>query len=279
MIDKKYMAPLWIKYPEISESSIGWRMGYGEVYAEEFYDWFYALSKEEKKEFEEKFPKPLLWNIMMYEICTYNNYHIRKWKKIRGYSVDTLIEERKAGLERPIICFWGHRNRGRSVGKECFSQWYKADFRVNHLRYCCMEQYMMAEKARIFGDEEIAKQIMDETMQDKIKGLGRKVKNFDENIWNEVKYHIVLTGNYYKFSQNKQLRQVLLSTGESILVEASPLDMIWGIGIDANNENAYHPEKWNGSNLLGFALTEVREEIKRIRKYENEILNLQDDDA
>ena len=120
---------------------------------------------------------------------------------------------------------------------------------------------------------------MDETMQDKIKGLGRKVKNFDENIWNEVKYHIVLTGNYYKFSQNKQLRQVLLSTGESILVEASPLDMIWGIGIDANNENAYHPEKWNGSNLLGFALTEVREEIKRIRKYENEILNLQDEDT
>ena len=142
-----------------------------------------------------------------------------------------------------------------------------------------MEQYMMAEKARIFGDEEIARQIMDETMQDKIKGLGRKVKNFDENIWNEVKYHIVLTGNYYKFSQNKQLRQVLLSTGESILVEASPLDMIWGIGIDANNENAYHPEKWNGSNLLGFALTEVREEIKRIRKYENEIINLQDDDT
>ena len=116
-------------------------------------------------------------------------------------------------------------------------------------------------------------------MQDKIKGLGRKVKNFDENIWNEVKYHIVLTGNYYKFSQNKQLRQVLLSTGEGILVEASPLDMIWGIGIDANNENAYHPGKWNGSNLLGFALTEVREEIKRIRKYENEISNLQDDDT
>lgn len=273
------MAPLWIKYPEISESSIGWRMGYGEAYAEEFYNWFYALSKEKKKEFEEKFPKPLLWNIMMYETCTYNNYHIRKWKKIRGYSVDTIIEERKTGLERPVICFWGHRNKGRSVGKECFSQWYKADFRVNHLRYCCMEQYMMAEKARIFGDEEIAKQIMDETMQDKIKGLGRKVKNFDENIWNEVKYHIVLTGNYYKFSQNKQLRQVLLSTGESILVEASPLDMIWGIGIDADNENAYHPEKWKGSNLLGFALTEVREEIKRIRKYENEIFNLQDDDT
>ena len=110
----------------------------------------------------------------------------------------------------------------------------------------------------IFGDEEIAKQIMDETMQDKIKGLGRKVKNFDEIKIKCVSFvtgnlhtlfytphlciiilHIVLTGNYYKFSQNKQLRQVLLSTGESILVEASPLDMIWGIGIDANNENAY----------------------------------------
>lgn len=279
MADKKYMAPLWIKYPEIAESSIGWRMGYGEAYAEKFYGWFHALSKEKKKEFEEKFPKPLLWNIMMYEACTYNNYRIRKWKKLKGYSVDALLKERKAGYDRPIICFWGHRNKDRGVGKECFSQWYQADFRVNHLTYCCMEQYMMAEKARIFGDEEIAKQIMDETMQDRIKGLGRKVKNFDENTWNEVKYHIVLTGNYYKFSQNEQLRQVLLSTGESILVEASPLDTIWGIGMDANNEDACHPEKWNGSNLLGFALTEVREEIKRVRKYENEIFNLQADNT
>lgn len=110
--------------------------------------------------------------------------------------------------------------------------------------------------------------------QGRIKALGRKVKNFDDRIWDEVKYHIVLTGNYYKFSQNKRLRRVLLSTGDAILAEASPLDTIWGIGMDANQEDSSNPENWNGLNLLGFALTEVRDEIKRLRQYENEIFNL-----
>lgn len=97
-----------------------------------------------------------------------------------------------------------------------------------------------------------------------IKALGRKVHNFDDTIWNKAKYSIVLNGNYLKFSQNPELREFLLSTGDDILVEASPLDAIWGIRMSENNENARNPLKWSGRNLLGFALMEVRDEIRRV---------------
>lgn len=97
-----------------------------------------------------------------------------------------------------------------------------------------------------------------------IKALGRKVRGFDESVWNKVKYSIVLNGNFRKFTQNPKLREFLLSTGENILVEASPYDAIWGIRMSANNENAQNPMKWKGQNLLGFALMEVRDEIRRV---------------
>jgi len=90
------------------------------------------------------------------------------------------------------------------------------------------------------------------------------VREFDESVWNKVKYSIVLNGNYRKFSQNLKLREFLLSTGEDILVEASPYDAVWGIRMSANNENSQNPMKWQGKNLLGFALMEVRDEIRRV---------------
>jgi ribA/ribD-fused uncharacterized protein len=99
-----------------------------------------------------------------------------------------------------------------------------------------------------------------------IKALGRKVKGFDETLWNKVKYSIVLNGNFLKFTQNPSLREFILSTGDDILVEASPYDAVWGIRMSANDENATNPMKWRGTNLLGFALMEVRDEIKRVWK-------------
>ena len=97
-----------------------------------------------------------------------------------------------------------------------------------------------------------------------MKALGKKVKNFDQVIWDKVKYSIVLNGNYYKFSQNPEMRDFLISTGDKILVEASPLDRIWGIGLSAQDHNANKPEAWKGENLLGFALMEVRDELKKM---------------
>ena len=92
------------------------------------------------------------------------------------------------------------------------------------------------------------------------------MRNFDEMIWDEVKYSIVLNSNYLKFTLDPKFRDFLLSTGDSILAEASPYDNIWGIMMEETDENALNPLKWRGQNLLGFALMEVRDEIRRVWK-------------
>ena len=129
----------------------------------------------------------------------------------------------------------------------------------------------MAEKARLFEDDEIEKQIMNSTDPREIKSLGQKVKNFKQDVWDRVKYSIILTGNYYKFSQNKEIRDFLLSTDNKILVEASPLDKIWGVGLSSEDSKIKNLSSWNGKNLLGFALMELRDELKRIYKHYDKI--------
>lgn len=99
-----------------------------------------------------------------------------------------------------------------------------------------------------------------------MKALGRQVRGFDERLWDEVGYSIVLSGNYYKFTQNPAMMRFLLATGDKILVEASPLDKIWGIGLGRQSENTSRPSAWRGQNLLGFALMEVRDELRRLYK-------------
>lgn len=260
------MLPLWLKYPEISQGSIGWRMGYGESYALEFYEWYHKLSKEEQEAYQADYPEPVCWSNSEWNIKRHDSFWIYNWKQkcVNHYSVQSIIEEQNAGKHRNIIPFWGHKPKEGECGKEVFSQWYLADFQVNHQVYCCMEQYMMAKKAQLFGDTETEKLIMEASTQNEIKSLGRKVKNFDESVWNDFKTLIVMTGNYYKFSQLGKLRKYLLSTGDAILVEASPYDTIWGIGMSADEARRCDITKWRGSNLLGFSLMSVRDELARI---------------
>ena len=127
---------------------------------------------------------------------------------------------------------------------------------------------MMASKAQLFGDEEIRKEILKCNDPKQIKALGRKVRGFDQAVWDKLKYAIVLNGNWLKFSQNRYLREFLLSTGDNVLVEASPYDNIWGIRLSANSPEAWDPFKWRGQNLLGFALMEVRDELRRVTRNE-----------
>jgi hypothetical protein len=94
-----------------------------------------------------------------------------------------------------------------------------------------------------------------------IKKLGRLVKEYDDEVWKEHRFDVVVSGNYAKFTQNEELKKFLLSTGNRIIVEASPKDTIWGIGMDEFDEDAINPKKWKGTNLLGFALMEVRSKI------------------
>ena len=121
----------------------------------------------------------------------------------------------------------------------------------------------MAGKAKLFNDEEVFEEIMRCKDPKKIKSLGRKVKNFDEEKWNKAKIDIVFKGNYLKFMQNKNLKEFLLSTGNRIIVEVSPYDAVWGIKMSENDEFVNNPLKWKGKNLLGFILMEVRDEIKK----------------
>ncbi len=179
------------------------------------------------------------------------------------YSVQQLIEQINQGPIPKFLFFWGHQpQKNGKIGPSCFSQWWLSSFKDENHEYCCTEQYMMAEKARLFGDTEIEDQILMSDSPGKIKALGRKVKNFDEEKWLKNRYAIVRQANLLKFSQNADLKEFLLSTGNKIIVEASPVDSIWGIGLAKDHPDAEYPEKWKGLNLLGFALIEVRELLK-----------------
>ena len=126
-----------------------------------------------------------------------------------------------------------------------------------------MEQYMMYKKAELFNDDRTAAEIMGVSDPKKIKALGRKVRNFREEIWNQYKFEIVVRGNILKFSQNKELKKFLLSTNDAVLVEASPYDKVWGVGLKRDDVKINNPNKWQGENLLGFALMEVREKLQK----------------
>ena len=130
------------------------------------------------------------------------------------------------------------------------------------MSYKTAEHYMMAGKAKLFNDLEILEQILKSDTPNQAKSLGRKVKNFDPQLWDEHKYEIVKQGNLLKFSQNEKFKEFLLSTNDKILVEASPYDTIWGIGMLETDSKAENPKQWKGENLLGFALMEVRDELR-----------------
>jgi ribA/ribD-fused uncharacterized protein len=121
---------------------------------------------------------------------------------------------------------------------------------------------MMAAKTLLFGDAETAARIQAAPHPGAAKKLGRQVRGFDERSWVQRRFDLVITGNLAKFGQHPQLRDFLLGTGNRILVEASPLDRIWGIGLAVDDERATSPQQWPGLNLLGFALMEVRHQLR-----------------
>lgn len=152
-----------------------------------------------------------------------------------------------------MVLFWKPPNP--------FGQWTPSPFVIEGENYHCAEQFMMAEKARLFGDTEIARQIMGCQDPRKHKKLGRQIENFEESRWAEQRCNIVFRGNVAKFEQNEELKNWLLQTGTRRLVEASPIDRIWGIGLAADHPDAYDPKRWRGLNLLGETLERVREHL------------------
>lgn len=261
------LPPTWMMYPNIPQGSIGWRMGYGEDYLGHYYAWFQNLSDLDQARYEEMFPAPVFWNSPYRKPTeTYEVHRVQLWTPDGRprYTLAKLLAGTSPS-EPGFVFFW--QPDAHNDIPYCLGQWQHSPFKVGVFDYFCTEQYMMAEKARVFGDREIHTEIMKSASPKEIKALGRKVRNFDKTIWDTVKHSVVLNGNYYKFTQNDGMRDFLLSTGDKILVEASPLDKIWGIGLAADHDNARHPAAWKGENLLGFALMEVRDELRRL--YQN----------
>jgi len=181
----------------------------------------------------------------------------------KRYHLHWLIEKYKKGDNLDYIFFWGHRNDKPFITKACLSQWYKIDIEEASVIYKSAEHYMMAHKALLFNDKKAYDLIISTKNPEEAKKEGRKVRNFVESVWEQHCFDIVVRGNYLKFSQNDDLKDFLLNTDDKILVEASPYDKIWGIGLSVQDDmqRLKNPCLWDGKNLLGFALMEVRERL------------------
>ncbi|MBF4517238.1 NADAR family protein [Flavobacterium sp. ANB] len=173
------------------------------------------------------------------------------------YNIENIAPESK------FLFFWGHQpSKDGTITKTCFSQWWLSSFQVDKVIYKTAEHWMMAKKAELFNDNEVLAKIIKANSPAEVKKLGREVKNYDDKLWLSNRYEIVKQGNYHKFNQNKDLKTFLLNTKDRVIVEASPVDPIWGIGMASDHKDVLNPEKWRGLNLLGFALMEVRDELK-----------------
>lgn len=175
------------------------------------------------------------------------------------YTLAKTIKDYQNGERQKFLFFWGHTPaRDGSMTKSCFSQWSESEFVVDDILYKTAEHWMMIKKAELFEDEEIKLKILAAKSAAEAKELGRKVRNFNAEIWNAKKFEIVVEGNLHKFQQNTEMGEFLKNTNNRILVEASPFDKVWGIGIAQDHKNILRPDCWKGENLLGFALMEVR---------------------
>lgn len=180
------------------------------------------------------------------------------------YDLATLRAAIDRGESFEYLLFWGHRQKRAGVpDSSCLSQWFPARFEVDGETFHHTEQWMMAGKARLFKDEDVRAQIMAETDPGKVKKLGRRVKGFSEDTWVAHRFDLVVTGNEAKFAQNTGYGGYLRSTGDKVIVEASPYDRIWGIGLSGEAQQATDPLAWQGDNLLGFALMVVRDRLRR----------------
>jgi ribA/ribD-fused uncharacterized protein len=172
--------------------------------------------------------------------------------------LEALRARIRDGQSFTYLLFYGHTAEPDRSTNAVYSQFYPVEFQIDGVRYRWAEQWMMAAKARLFGDQEAHAAILGANDPLACKKMGRTVRNYDDGRWSAARFDLVVEGNIAKFGQNQPLREHLLGSGDAILVEAAPLDKIWGIGLGRENSAVYDPLRWRGSNLLGFALVKVR---------------------
>ncbi len=177
--------------------------------------------------------------------------------------LEQLVAAEGAGKTPKLLPFWGHKpTPSGAVGPGCLSQWWPAAFTVEAVTYPTAEHWMMAGKARLFDDPEGLAAVLAARSPGAAKAAGRKVRGFNEQRWVAARYDLVVAGNLAKFTQHPDLGAFLLATGDRVLVEASPFDRIWGIGMARTHRDVDRPSAWRGRNLLGFALMDVRDQLR-----------------
>ncbi|WP_260490791.1 NADAR family protein [Listeria swaminathanii] len=228
-------------YPEIERYSIGWRMGYGEDYQTKFFEWWETLSSSEKLEYQTLFPEPITWDGWWEdkhpdEIISHGDFYVPIWEQsgLPKYNLNQMQNENQPELYLFENCYFSH----------CWME----EFSVSTQKYCCMEQFMIEQK------------VLETNSLEQIQALDKEIQPFDQDIWDKFKYAIALYGNWNKFNQKHILRDCLLSTGYSILIGTSSSD----------SPDMQNRLEWHGQNLLGLALMEVRDELRRV--WENESL-------
>ena len=174
---------------------------------------------------------------------------------------EDLIEYVNHKNKVKYLFFWGHTETKPNISKSFFSQWYDSPYQVEGQRFLTAEHHMMHQKALLFGDADAADRLLGARNPGEAKAIGRQVVGFDQELWNKHRFSIVVKANVAKFGSHPELQKFLIGTGKRVLVEASPVDKIWGIGMAADNPNCENPNKWKGLNLLGFALMEARDEL------------------
>ncbi|KAH8086865.1 hypothetical protein HD553DRAFT_308666, partial [Filobasidium floriforme] len=173
-----------------------------------------------------------------------------------------IVSDHRVMADTSPIFFW----RETHPRWGWLSQWYECEFEHDGIVYVTAEMWMMISKAKLFKDEDSVQKMLRTRSPKEHQALGRKVANYDAKIWNQYKEHIVEKGNYLKFTKSKDenMKRKLLETNDRELVEASPVDRIWGVGYSEKDAESNRKD-W-GQNLLGRAITRARITIKQEEK-------------
>lgn len=258
--NKVYFPQPWFVLTRLESIDMVSKAGNIKSYNDDYRDVIQNLaSTDSMGEYFGMFPAPEWYAQAKDLMLGLHKFRYYKWND------NQYIKNKDELMGKPVLAFFSQSNDIRDkVTKDCLSQWYKCDFIVDGIKYNCMEQYMMAQKALLFGDMYYYFKIMSSENPRDMKNYGRQARGFEINVWDAVKMDIVRTGNYHKFSQNEKLRDFLIGTGDMVLVEGSPWDKVWGAGIAVKDKRINLIDQWPGRNLLGFCLMQVRDNIKAV---------------
>ena len=266
MKSDKIMKPLWLEYPDVSRFEIFWRMGGGEDYAYKLHNWYEELSAEDKAEYRELFPEPAEWRGCWDDYYNENEYFIFSDNfSVLRWDGDGTPKYNKAELKeqfskekKEIISFPKYTPEKLSNEQRHLLYQYTPEKVSKYYRYLlCPDGWGTAVECMTF--------LYDTILEFLAAGEAAFEKENRKDEWEKWKYTSALNAIWQVYGYYTD-NNYLLDTGDSILVMTDPDDKVWGAGLAEDDPDLADPAKWPGENLYGFALMEVRDEIRRIWK-------------